>query len=261
MDLIIEKVSKRVNELEAELKRLAFNTCQRIKEYSEAAGTVHTTAANAEQHKINLLTLRLSAIAAAHEKDYFVRDCECFLERFAVLVSAEWKCWKRSLRLKAYAKENGWVMEDGEYLVVTVWRKETSGDLMGFYGRLERVIKENEVDLQFAMGVYDYEWEPVTKFTTHRWNLCDSQTHLSRNGKKMERIAYKGIGTRGLRRGQIVTTRWTMLKEGDKVAYIETDPETGNDGVLVVTTVDEFQDKFVGWEAADANGYEWGKDW
>jgi len=69
------------------------------------------------------------------------------------------------------------------------------------------------------------------------------------------------IVRREIRPGVVVTSRWTMLHQGNRVMYIEADPVTGSDKQLVECSTKDFCHKFEGVEGVDRFGYLWGKTW
>jgi len=42
-------------------------------------------------------------------------------------------------------------------------------------------------------------------------------------------MGYVGMGRRSIQNGWIMTSRWTMLRQGRKIAYIEADATSGRD--------------------------------
>lgn len=191
-------------------------------------------------------------------------DCQSFLHRLLVLLSADLGCWQRGLKLKAFvSQEKGWDLEGTEYTLTSVARVENSGDVMGFYSNLAAILSKHPIHPAFQVGDYNYEWEPVKKFTLHRLNLCDSQTYpwQMTSSDLPPRMGYEGMGRRMISRGKILTCRWTRLCQGNKVVFIERQMGSTTDAEIVECTVAQFHNKFRGAEGADSSGYHWGKIW
>lgn len=207
---------------------------------------------------------RMQAMTATFKRDKFVLNCEAFLNRVCILLSGDWRCWRRSLALKGYVHDKmGWDLEGEEFAVTSVARVQTSGDLLGFYTRLNAVLSRHPIHPNFQSGEYDYEWDPVKHFGLNRFNLCNNQQYpwLTRGPDQDDvppRMGYDGMGRRTVQPGKILTSKWTMIEQRNKVAFIEMNGDGGEDREIEECTKAAFHTKFEGSDM-DGEGYYWVK--
>ena len=67
-------------------------------------------------------------------------------------------------------------------------------------------------------------------------------------------MGYVGMGRRSIQNGWIMMSRWTMLRQGGEIAYIEADARSGRDRDIRECTMLEFNAMF--WQES-----RWCKDW
>lgn len=256
-----------MDDLAAELQILAKDATMKVRRYMRGSARFEAMVSGGfcgeNDNRETLTTWRFEAYTAAFKRDAYVRDCEWFLQRLCQLMSADWRCWQRSLQLKTYATDGrGWNLKGRKWCIMSVGREETSGDLLGFYNRLEGILEPHGMHEGFQAGDYNYVWDPAAKFTLRRLNLCDNQIYPWFRGKEKEaltQIGYEGMGRRGIRRGTITTSRFTALCQGSKkVAYIEVDGSDGTDLAIMECTAEAFERKF-GYN--EINGFQWESGW
>jgi hypothetical protein len=268
MELITEKLSNRIADVENELKVVAETAQRKVGKHMFFRELLDALPQEQRRTQENFRKENLERMEAYHwtyRRDRLALDCQSFLYRICILLSVDFQCWRRGLLLKGFAtSERGWDLEGTEYSLMSVARVEESGDVLGFYSRLNAVLTQHRISPNFQVGDYDYEWEPVKQFTLHRLNLCDPQPHpwLARGLEGAPaRMGYEGMGRRMIRPGQVLTSRWTKLCQGNKVAYIERPLGSNADAAIVECTVARFYNKFKGVEGVDSEDYRWGKCW
>jgi hypothetical protein len=257
----VGRVTDRVLELEKLLQSTAQDAKLKVRHFvnmtSRMAALVKPDVTE-EMMRRELNLMRMAAHTAAYQRDRLVRNCQLFLDRVCLLLSSDWQCWRRGLLLKGYAsQERGWDLSGQDTSMISMGRMEKCDDLLGFYSRLNAILQVFPVHERFQTGEYDHERDPVTKFTLHHLNMCDPQPYpwLNRGlDDILPSMGYVGMGRRSIQNGWIMTSRWTILRQGRKIAYIEADATSGRDRDIRECTILEFNAMF-----RQESG--WCKDW